>query len=168
MKYWDPDFTIKDSLDEIFKGYRVSDPSRIVEGLYRPMQEQGIMESSTPIGPFLRYSWTILPIAAFSLAVQWLSQEIYELSSINLVFSSARRASLRGPQQQLFKHLTSALSSLFHIAPQWCKSAPLSINNCTREAEMTTKKNGGDPLLSALIGSTRGQGEFLSHPYVSS
>ena len=46
------------------------------------MQEQGIMESSAPIGPFLRYSWTILPIAAFSLAVQWLSQEIYELSSI--------------------------------------------------------------------------------------
>lgn len=85
-----------------------------------------------------------------------------------LVFSSARRASLRGPQQQLFKHLTSALPSLFHIAPQWCKSAPLSINNCTCEAEMTTKKNGGDPLLSALIGSARDQGEFLSRPYVSS
>ena len=33
---------------------------------------------------------------------------------------------------------------------------------------MTTKKNGGDPLLSSLIGSTRDQGEFLSHPYVSS
>ena len=33
---------------------------------------------------------------------------------------------------------------------------------------MTTKKNGGDPLLSALIGSARDQGEFLSRPYVSS
>lgn len=64
--------------------------------------------------------------------------------------------------------MTSALSSLFRIAPQRFKSSRLSINNCTREAEMTTKKSSRDPLLRALIGWARDEGTFLSHPYVSS
>lgn len=67
-----------------------------------------------------------------------------------------------------FKHMTFALSLLFRIAPQQFKSSPLSINNCTCEAEMTIKKSGTDRLLGALIGSARDQGTLLSHPYVSS
>lgn len=51
---------------------------------------------------------------------------------------------------------------------QWFKSSPLSINNCTREAEMTIKKSGRDSLLGPLIGSAKDQGTLLSHPYVSS
>lgn len=64
--------------------------------------------------------------------------------------------------------MTFALSLLFRIAPQQFKSSPLSINNCTCEAEMTIKKSGTDRLLGALIGSARDQGTLLSHPYVSS
>jgi hypothetical protein len=58
--------------------------------------------------------------------------------------------------------------SLFRVAPQWVKSSPLSINNCTCEAEMTIKKSSTDPPWRALIGSARAQGTLLSHPYVSS
>lgn len=135
-------------------------PTPVMKRLYNPsLPSKDLLPTSIEVN--YSYQWAcnfhLWPFRLF------LSSQMTSWS-----FPPKGRASLRGPQQQLFKHLTSALSSLFHIAPQWCKSAPLSINNCTCEAEMTTKKNGGDPLLSALIGSARDQGEFLSHPYVSS
>lgn len=98
-----------------------------------------------------------------------LSELFSELTNGIFVFPFARESlSYQATVTTLFKQMTFAPLSLFHRAPQWFKSSPLSINNCTCEAEMTPKKNGRDPRLRALIGSARDQGTFRSHPYVSS